>query len=102
MYKYKNELKIMFPRVQILNFIFSDTRVVFGGSPPVWVYSQMSKPMFKLRGLSGYTDMHRLSLEAATEYNRLYGSEVTGVCVCVYLEYTYLTVTYICTHVLTI
>ena len=78
----------MFPRVQILNFIFSDTRVVFGGSPPVWVYSQMSKPMLKLRGLSGYTDMHRLSLEAATEYNRLYGSEVTGVCLLEYLTVT--------------
>ena len=44
----------------------------------------MSKPLLKLRGLSGYKDMYVMSLKTASEYNTLLGSKVTGMYMYIY------------------
>ena len=57
----------------------SDTKAAFGGSPPLWVYAQMSKPMLALKGFRGYKNMYQLSLKAALEYKTLHRGEVAGI-----------------------
>ena len=60
------------------SFCVPDTKAAFGGSPPLWVYTLMSKPLLRLKGLQGYRDMYRLSSTAALEFSQFRISEAEG------------------------
>ena len=56
----------------------TDTKAVYGGMPPLWVYTYMSKPLLKLRGLAGYSEMYQLSLKVALEYTNFHRGDAAG------------------------
>lgn len=59
-------------------YCISDTKAAFGGLPPLWVYTLVSKPLLILRGLQGFRDMYQLSLKAALEHCQFDSSEAKG------------------------
>ena len=74
----------MSPNPKIYN-IFPDTKAAFGGSPPLWVYTLMSKPLFRLKGFQGYRDMYQLSSAAALELSRFHSGKAKGKIVSLFI-----------------